>query len=258
MLSLSPEAVTPALAALFDPNHPTVGRAYTVLAGVSQGQILADDAARPRWSAVREATYGTLYLGGEVDGPLVAGLLEQLRQGGDVGIGCWPDDPLASMALPEPQYDGRTLFFPARSPDVALAPLVQALPAGFTLVPRDAQLFAQSPYYADTLATFGSVEEVIRLTHAMVILHGERLVAEASTGAPAYGQIEVGVVTDEQYRQRGLATIACAALISACEAEGLATWWDCAAENLASARLAGRLGYGSGREYRYRWWQRLA
>lgn len=257
MISLSPEAVTPALVALFDLRHPTVGRALTVLAGVSQGEILADDAAAPRWAAVREATYGTMYLGGQVDGVLVAELLERLRQSGDVGIGCWPDDPLATVPLAEPQYDGRTLFFPVRSPEVALAPLFQALPPGYMLVPRDERLFAQSPDYADTLVTFGSLEAVMRLSRGMVILHDNQIVAEASTGAPAYRQIEVGVTTHEHYRQRGLATVACAALISACEAEGLATWWDCAAQNLASVRLAGRLGYGSGREYRYRWWQRL-
>jgi RimJ/RimL family protein N-acetyltransferase len=257
MISLSPEAVTPALVALFDPHHPTIGRAFTVLAGVSQGQILADDPVCPRWAAVCEASYGTLYLGGQVDEALVVELLEHLRQSGDVGIGCWPDDPLATVRLAEPQYDGQTLFFPIRSPEVALAPLFQALPPGYTLMPRDERLFAQSPDYADTLATFGSVEAVMRLSRGIAILHGNQIVAEASTGAPAYGQIEVGVTTHEHYRQQGLATVACAALISACEAEGLATWWDCAAQNLASVRLAGRLGYGSGREYRYRWWQRL-
>jgi RimJ/RimL family protein N-acetyltransferase len=256
MVSLAPEAVTPALMALVNPNHPTVGRAFTVLAGVSQGQILADDAAAPHWVAVREATYGTLYLGGQVDEALVTGLLEHLRQSGDVGIGCWPDDVLATLQLADPQFDGRTLFFPVRSPDVALAQLFQTLPPGYTLSPRDERLFAQSPDYADTLTTFGSVEAVMRLSRGIVILHDDQIVAEASTGARAYGQIEVGVTTHEHYRQRGLASIVCAALISGCEADGLSTWWDCAAENLASIRLARRLGYGSGREYRYRWWQR--
>lgn len=54
-----------------------------------------------------------------------------------------------------------------------------------------------------------------------------------------------------QHRGRGLATAACAALIAACEAEGLAPWWDCGAHNDASVHLVARLGFGAGREYRY-------
>lgn len=102
-----------------------------MLAGIVRGRILADDPVEPIWAAVQEATYGTLYLGGRPPAALVVELLERLRQEGDVGIGCWPDDPLASMSLPEPQYDGRTLSFPARSPAVALEPLLGALPLGY-------------------------------------------------------------------------------------------------------------------------------
>jgi RimJ/RimL family protein N-acetyltransferase len=34
----------------------------------------------------------------------------------------------------------------------------------------------------------------------------------------------------------------------------MATWWDCASQNLASVRIARRLGYCGEREYRYVWW----
>jgi GNAT superfamily N-acetyltransferase len=256
MLTLTATEVTPALLALFDRSQPTVPRALAVLAGIFGGRIVADDPLEPSWAAVQEATYGTLYLGGQPPAALVAELLEHLRQEGDVGLGCWPDDPLATMQLPEPQYDGRTLYFPARSPAIALEPLLGALPPGYQLVTRDAALFACSFDMADTLATFGSVEAVLRHTRGVMLLHDDELVCEASTGAMVEGCIEVGVTTHEQFRGRGLATLTCAALIAACEAEGLATWWDCATQNEPSVRLARRLGYGEGREYRYRWWQR--
>jgi hypothetical protein len=79
-----------------------------------------------------------------------------------VGLGCWPDDRLATVPLPEPQDDGRTLFFPDRSLAVALEPRRKAFPPDYQLVTRDAALFARSFDAADTVATFGSVEAVLR------------------------------------------------------------------------------------------------
>jgi RimJ/RimL family protein N-acetyltransferase len=254
MITLTSADVTQEILARFDREQPTMPRALAVLAGITRGEILADDPVRPTWAAVRESNYGTLYLGGRITAPLVAALVERLREHGDVGIGCWPESPLAAVLPPNPQYDGRTLYFPTRSTEAALAPFLGSLPPGYTLVLRDKQLFARSFDAADTLAAFGTMEQVMRHTRGVMILHGDRVVCEAATGAPVEGRIEVGVTTDEQHRGKGLATAACAALIAACEAEGLATWWDCGVQNEPSIRLARRLGFRAGREYRYLLW----
>jgi len=83
---------------------------------------------------------------------------------------------------------------------------------------------------------------------------GDVVLAEAATGAPTHGRIEIGVEVAELHRQRGFATITCAKLIETCEAQGYSTWWDCAKQNIASARLARKLGYRDARAYRYVWW----
>lgn len=158
------------------------------------------------------------------------------------------------MLPPEPQYDGRTRYFATRSAAVALAPLRDALPSSYTLAPRDAQLFAHSFDAADTLASCGSLAQALHHTRGVMVLHDGDVVCEAATGAVVDGRIEVGITTHAQHRGRGLAIAACAALIAACEAESLAPWWDCAAHNEASVRLAARLGFGAGREYRYLEW----
>lgn len=122
MILIPLDRVTPELLALFDREQPTMPRALAVLAGITKGEILADDPVCPTWAAVREATYGTLYLGGQITAPLVAELVERLRQHGDAGIGCWPESPLAALLPPNPRYNGRTRYFPTRSPEVSLAP----------------------------------------------------------------------------------------------------------------------------------------
>ena len=254
MRTISPHQLTPAIAALFDSAKPTMLRAFNVLEGTTQGQIVADDRAQPSWAIVRDPAYGTLYLGGEFTSALLASLVDHFRTQGDVGIGCWPDDPIADLLPPNPAYDGSTLYFTERSPGVALASLQPELPPDYTLKQRDEDLFAQSFDYESTLAAFGSVANVMRSTLGVVLLHDGVVACEAATAAPTHGQIEVGVTTAEAYRQRGFATTACARLIELCEAQDYATWWDCAKQNIASTRLARKLGYQNEREYRYVWW----
>ncbi len=254
MITIAAHEVTPAMASLFDLSKPTMPRAIKVLQGTIRGQIVVDDPAHPTWAVVRDVTYGTLYLGGEFDAPLLARLVAHFRQLGDVGIGCWPDDALNDVLPPQPDYDGSTLYFPDRSREVVLQPFIDRLSSGYTLAHRDERLFEQSFDHDETLTAFGTVENVLRSTLGVVLLHDGVVLCEAATGAPIHGRIEVGVTTGEGHRQRGLATITCAGLIALCEARGYATWWDCAKHNTPSVRLARKLGYGNEREYRYVGW----
>jgi RimJ/RimL family protein N-acetyltransferase len=256
MLTITPIEVTPVILALFDLTKPTMPRAFNVLEGVNTGQIVVDDPGRPTWAAVREATYSSLYFGGALDQATVTALVTHFFQFGGLGIGAWPDDPLNLLLPHNPDYDGFTLYFPERSPQVDLRPLIMPLPAGYSLLERDALWFTQSFDYESTLAAFGTVENVMRHTVGVCVVQGDTLVCEAATGAPTHGRIEAGVTTHENHRQRGFASLACARLIELCEARGYSTWWDCAKQNTPSVRLASRLGFQNGREYRYRWWEK--
>ena len=134
--------------------------------------------------------------------------------------------------------------------------LYSQLPSDYDLVSRDEQLFKKSFDYDSTLASFGSIENVMQRTLGMSLVQGDFLVCEAATGAPTHGVIEVGVTTHENFRQKGFAAIACAKLIETCEAQGYSTWWDCAKQNTPSVRLAKKLGYRNEKEYRYAWWEK--
>jgi RimJ/RimL family protein N-acetyltransferase len=155
------------------------------------------------------------------------------------------------MIPADPEYDGRTLYFTERSRSIK--PQTQ-LPEGYTLAVRDRQLFQQSFDYESTVAAFSTEENVLKHTLGMVILHEDKVVCEAATGAPTHGRIEVGVTTHEAHRELGLASVACMLLVEMCEANGYETWWDCAKQNTPSVKLARKLGYQREQEYRYTWW----
>ena len=247
--------MTPDLLALFDIHKPTMPRAFNVLEGLNRGQILVDDLEHPTCAAVRDGMYGTLYFGGKISAPLVEALVQHFRELGEVGIGCWPDDPLNEKIPPDCDYDGRTYYFTKRSPNNVLQNT--QLPVGYRLLPRDEHLFRRSFDYQSTLDLFGREADVLQQTLGVVILHEDTVACEAATGAATHGLIEVGVSTAEPYRGRGLATIACAQLIETCEERGYKPWWDCAKQNIPSVQLAKKLGYQQEPEYRYVWWAKL-
>jgi GNAT superfamily N-acetyltransferase len=252
LIDITHEQVTPEILALFDITRPTMPRAFNVLEGVNRGQILVDDLKRPSAAVVRDGMYGTLYFGGKISASHVASVVQRFRGIGEVGMGCWPEDPLNKMIPMDFDYDGRTYFFTER--DSAVNGQVLPLLERYSLLPRDETLLRRSFDYQSTVDLFGSVENVLRYTLGVTILDGDVLVCEAATGAPTQGRIEVGVTTAEAYRGQGLATIACARLIALCEEHGYKTWWDCAKQNTPSVKLAKKLGYQNDPEYRYVWW----
>jgi hypothetical protein len=256
MFTIGQQEVTPEILKLFDLGKPTMPRAYNILEGAANGQIVVDDRVKPHWAVVREAIYGTLYFGGQITPALIPSIFNHFFQFGGIGIGCWIDDPLNKMLPANPDYDGFTLYFRQRSLETSLETFVQQLPSGYTLVNRDEQLFKQSFDYESTLASFGSVENVMRFTLGVSLVQENLLLCEAATGAPTHGLIEVGVTTNENYLQKGFATIACARLIAKCESQGYSTWWDCAKQNTPSVRLARKLGYFNEQEYRFVWWEK--
>jgi len=63
--------------------------------------------------------------------------------------------------------------------------------------------------------------------------------------------VEIGIETLPAHRGRGLATVACAALIDDCLARGVEPVWACRLENTASHRLAETLGFVPVRQLPY-------
>ena len=256
MFAITHQQVTPEILSLFDLSKPTMPRAFNVLEGMTSVQIVVDDVTDPQWAVVREALYGTLYFGGPIDRLQMEALFDHFFQFGSIGVGCWLDDTLNQILPTNPDYDGFTLYFTERSRQVPLGLMIQQLPSGYTLSLRDEKWFVSSFEYESTLASFGSMENVLRHTLGMNLIQDDTLLCEAATGAPTHGRIEIGITTHERYRQRGFAGIACAKLIEICESEAYSTWWDCAKQNTPSVRLARKLGYQNEREYRYAWWEK--
>ena len=89
---------------------------------------------------------------------------------------------------------------------------------------------------------------------AVCILHGNEMASEACADMEIMGIREIGIRTQEAYRKRGFAIIACAHLIKLCEESGSGTYWDCAKFNAGSVALANKLGFQNERAYKLLAW----
>ncbi|MDO4803285.1 MAG: GNAT family N-acetyltransferase [Lachnospiraceae bacterium] len=131
-----------------------------------------------------------------------------------------------------------------------LKKMANAVPKGYELRKIDGEIYDQclkDPVTYDFVSSFESKEAYLRLGRGMVLLKDGRIVSGASSYSRYREGIEIEVDTVPEERKRGLATVACAALILNCLEEGLYPSWD--AQNLTSVYLAEKLGYEFDHEY---------
>ena len=128
--------------------------------------------------------------------------------------------------------------------------MIMKLPDGYELKEIDEKIYdmcLSDPVTRDFVSSFESKEKYLKIGRGMVILKSGRIVAGASSYTRYKEGVEIEVDTVEQERRKGLATIACAALILRCLDEGLYPSWD--AQNMNSVHLAEKLGYEFDHEY---------
>ncbi len=252
---LDPHNYSPALRSLFDPRQPAALRCFAVLEGTAAGKVFTDDPINPTWAVVQEAGFGTIYPGGDLPPAILNQLIADLRLQGEVLIGLWPDDARLKQLPEHADYDGWVVEFSQRD---NLTKPFPPIPEDLALHPIDLDLFDRLADRELYIAIFGSAEAALQLGFGLCLLRpssvGHKLLCEAFAGPRALGLIEIGVETREDYRQRGYATITCAALIEQCERQGFPTYWNCDKGNQASLSLAHKLGFRGGREYRLLAW----
>lgn len=208
-------------------------------------RIFTDHALQPTWAILQETIFGTLYLGGQIDASTLKTLIEQQVGQGEVLLGLWDDDSRAKL-LPAAPYQGRVIDFTERQ---------GALDRWLLPPPRcevrrvDASLFDRLSDRQMTLDTFGSREKALENFIGYVLLRDDEILSEAGSGVRDGNLIEVGVQTAPAHRQQGYAALVCAHLIGACEAAGWQTYWNCNQANVASVKLAQKLGYQRARAY---------
>lgn len=127
---------------------------------------------------------------------------------------------------------------------------VAKLPEGYEISPINSEVYdmcLQDAQTQDFVSSFDSKEAYLELGRGMAIIKDGRVVSGASSYTRYKEGIEIEVDTVMEERRKGLASIACAALILACLEEGLYPSWD--AMTMNSVHLSEKLGYEFDHEY---------
>ncbi|HCQ88916.1 MAG TPA: GNAT family N-acetyltransferase [Clostridium sp.] len=118
------------------------------------------------------------------------------------------------------------------------------LPEGYELKRIDKYIALETSFQnlsEDFTSQYESIDDYINKGVGYCILHNGQVVCAASSYSVYNDGIEIEVDTHTDYRRKGLATVASAALILDCLDKGKYPNWD--ADNLNSVSLAEKLGY---------------
>jgi RimJ/RimL family protein N-acetyltransferase len=254
LISYSP-SIGSRLATLFKGDRPVPVRLWAILDGTIQGRIVVDDPNAPTLALVRELAEGTTYIGGAANAQKLDDAVSLLRQEQEVVVCCWHNDPVISLLPPSPYYQGTAIDFTDRTPFIDLKQLAIA-PPDYQLRRIDKEVVPLLEGFDYYISMFGSTERALEHTLGYCLLHDGRVASEAVAGPLTRGIAEIGVGTNESYRQKGLATITAARVIQECESQGLQPFWNASEQNAPSVALAKRLGFRTERPFRVIAWSK--
>lgn len=235
------------VAAVFEGRHP--------------GRLFVDDPDRPTAGLLcRTFDY---YLAGDPDGGGGACLRRFVREAPaepEVFAALYGYVPLnaAWEAALVADHDGRLGVIPRRAFrfDAATGTdLVRgwrdAVPAGVRVVPIDRPLAERidAELEEGIGRVWGGYDRFVAGGFGFCSLVDGAPASVAVALAVGAGEANIGVVTAEPFRRRGLATLTCSAYVERCLDSGLVPTWDSDAANAASLATARKLGFGDERPF---------
>jgi GNAT superfamily N-acetyltransferase len=235
----------PALAYLFDPHVPNNPALWAVFHGWHAGRAVVDDLQSPTQCLLRtEAllTYASkgmsqLFLAKAIAYFIQFGPVWLVRSAGN------PSAPTGNRIL------ARLEFFEYDPNSSTLAELRNCLPDYFEMKTIDIDLLERCEWRDDMAFYAGSLDNFLKHDLGLCLMHGNEILVEAYASAFGDKYSEIGAITHEPYRGKGYAPIAVSYLIKAVEQRGYQAYWSCDVDNLASAKVARKLGFRVERPY---------
>jgi len=243
------QANHPALMALFDPDVPNNPALWAVLRGRHLGVAMVDDTLRPLQCALRTDACLT-YFGRYTSQEFLLDAVGHFRTKGPVWL-VWPPGsgvlpPMRPSAQVVPRIEFRDLT--PHSPH--LEALRGQLPPECHIRPIDRQLLMRCQWRGEMAFYCGSLDNFLENGIGLCLMRDDQIIVEAYASALGESRAELGAITWEPFRGRGYAPIACAYLIETCARRGYQPYWSCDAGNLASRRVARKLGFRQERAYK--------
>jgi RimJ/RimL family protein N-acetyltransferase len=232
----------PSLPTLFDPDIPDRPVLWAVLKGRHAGRAWVDDAQAPSQCVLRTDANLT-FSSRSVSIAFLDRAIAQARRVGPVWL-IWSSDMHPQLHRSKPARVTERLAFSeydANSPE--LTDLRQRVPDGYQIRRIDRALLQRCEWRSDMEFFCGSLENFLAHNLGLCMMHGDEIIVEAYASSLGLTHSEIGAVTRKAYRGRGYAPVTCAHLIAALERRGYHAYWSCDSDNVASIRVAQKLGF---------------
>ena len=206
----------------------------------SMGTARADDAVRP---AVGLLDLDFYLLAGDPNASAAEEAVRSLEPPGSIVTSSADWEPLLRRVWCDAvKTRTRVAFQPGAWDQTRLRSFIDALPDGFALKRIGSEDAARFAELADSLVyNFPSLDEFVARGAGFGVEHEGRFVSGCASFALSTHSLEFEIQTHVDFRRRGLASAAAAAMIEHCIDHGLRPEWD--AHNDMSAALATKLGF---------------
>lgn len=111
------------------------------------------------------------------------------------------------------------------------------------LVLDDLALLETLPHEAQPIGFWGDLRTSLTKGLVAGAIVGGKVVATSFVAARGQQYVDIGVYVLENYRRRGLATAAASLVARSVQSDGLVPVWSCGSHNLASLKVARKLGF---------------
>ena len=134
------------------------------------------------------------------------------------------------------------------------------LPAGYQICRYDRELLDDpaiiipEPIFEwwNFTETWGSIDRFLAGGISWCVIHENKIVSQCASDCLAGDQIDLGIITLREHRNRNLASCAAAATLEACFKRGLKkVGWHCSADNTPSWKTAEKVGFKRNQVYNY-------
>ena len=234
------------VAHLFDTTQPNSPMIFATLEGRTLGRAFVDDPNHPTNCLLVTDFQHFSFTHASVDPQWLHATVAALRPQFGFLLNWSPE---MAATLPPPPHVSRTFLGHEFMEYHAQGEL--QLPPDRQVRRMDAALFQRGQWRDLMLSAFGTVERFLAHGIGVCVMAGDEICSEAYAAFLGAGKFEVGIVTNEKYRQQGNAYHACKALLQHIETTGVPPHWSYFENNVGSAATARKLGFGAPRAYQW-------
>lgn len=239
---------------LFDINYPNIAFVYGIIEGKIPGEIWVDNKEIPKVCLIIcNGNTPYCFIGGQLSPVVFTDFFSLLQAKDFVKLVCEPSShdnqidfgQYGFKSIPRVQYRYKNIKPEAikeyeNKSDFRLQQI------------NDKQILDECTWNSLLINVYGDADHYLKFGLGFVLqdpINGQ-VVSEAH-GVIGDNLIEVGTITQENYRRRNLSTIVCNQLIRSAIKEGRHPMWTCDASNEASNKIAQHQGMDDSKNYTF-------